>query len=228
MEDKKSNLKIIIAIIAVVAVIAACAGVFFFSNGNYKTAVKNFSKAIEDTDNVDKLVEKSMDVKAMYALTKVAEDKDIDFDDDKEVEKAFKKEYKEAKKDDYEDLQDDMKEAVKMYAEFYKKLEVKEIGKLEEADEEDGPKFMKTAKVTFKNDDGDEVKFTFLFYKNKIVSFNPEYEESDDDYEYDDDDYEYDDENIVNETNTVDDTNTVDSNTVDSNTVTDNTTNTLN
>ena len=61
--------------------------------------------------------------------------------------------------DDPEDFKDEYKNA---------KIKVDEIGKLKDYD--DDCKQLKKAKVTLKNDDGDDLDVTIIFYKGKMVS----------------------------------------------------------
>ena len=151
---------------------------------------------MEDSDKMEKCVEEKVNLRAWYALNKIEEDENLDFEDEKAVKKAFEKAYKEAKKSDYES--DENKENTKMFFGMLTmytamagddvKVEVKDIGKLK--DGEDDFKFLKQAEFTLKltaGDDSTEGKWRALFYKDKIIMAGPVDDESssDDDYDYD-------------------------------------------
>ena len=159
---------------------------------------------MENTEKMEKFAEEKVNLRAWYAMGKVDEDENLDFEDNEAVKKAFEKAYKEAKKSDYES--DENKKDVKnffgmitMYASMAGdnvKTEVKDIGKLK--DGEDTFKFLKQAEFTLKITAGDnstEGKWIAYFYEDKLVMASPVEDESSrdaEDYDFESSDTEVD------------------------------------
>ena len=203
MENTKSNKKLLIVICAIIVIaIVAIICVVVVTNSAYKNQIKELATVMTDTEKMEKFVDEKVNLRAWYALNKIEEDENLDFNDEKAVKNAFEKVYKEAKKSDYES--DENKNNVKnffgMLTMFTSmtgdnaKIEVKDIGKLKDA--EDDLKFLKQAEFTLKITAGDnstEGKWRALFYKNKLIMAAPVDEgNSNEDYDYESD-YEGDD-----------------------------------
>lgn len=171
MENKKIGIKPIVIGCCIVIVVAALLFAFFGLRRNYKSVINDFAKAVESEEKMEKFAKKNIDFKAVYALQQVSEDEDIDMDDEDEVEKAFKKEYKKAKKSDYKDLEEKLIDSLDEMV-VDEKLRVKKIGGLKDYKH---LSLFKSSEVTFERD-GEESKLTFVFYKNKIVTFDYEYD----------------------------------------------------
>lgn len=189
MEEKvqgtKNNKAMIIGIVAVIAVIAIVAICALLLKPSYKGQIKDFVASMSDEEKMDKFVEKKVNLRALYAMEQMEKDENLNFDDEKAVEKAFKKEYKNAKKADYEKKEyvDSVKSLYKMMTQLTAasdevKIKVKDIGKLETYDE---LKMFQKADFTIEVSSGEnsqEVKLYGIFYKNKLVLFGANSEDS--------------------------------------------------
>lgn len=162
MEKSKVNKKLILIIVIAVLVVAAIAVlVVSLVKPSYKKQIKEFAKACESEEKMEKYVEKYVNLKAIYAMRESEEAAD------------FEDEYKKAKKSDYKDDEfvDEVKETFNYYVSDDTEIKVKEIGKLEKCEEEDMEMF-KVADVTFEikeDDDSEEVDMQALFYKGQII-----------------------------------------------------------
>lgn len=186
--EKLKDKKTLIAICAVVAVIiVAIILVAVFKKPSYKKQITGFVNGMNDSEQMEKFVDKYVDFRAIYAMEKVSDDKDVDQDNEEELTKAYKKAYKEAKKDDYEaeDFQKEVKELYSLMASYKDmmgedaSIELKEVGKAE--DYKDMTAFKQVPfTITLKTgDNSEDMKFMGLFYKNKFVLANPVEEEED-------------------------------------------------
>ena len=174
LEKIKANKKVlsiagtIILAIIIVAIIASQVG------GSYKKTIKNFAKSMSDESKMEKFVDKNINLRAIYAMSKV-EDQD-------NASKEFKKEYKKAKKSDY--MSDDNKESAynffKLFVNDEGEITVKKIGKLQKTDElkilneKVEIKGLKKATVTLEQK-GQEVDAEAYFYKGKLFIVIPDF-----------------------------------------------------
>ena len=173
IEKIKANKKIVaiagivILAIIIVAIVSSIAG------NSYKKKIKNFAKVMNDESKVEKFVDKNVNLRAIYAMSKI-ENAD-------NVAEDFAKEYKKAKKSDY--MSDDNKKEAydffKMYANGEGEITVKKIGKLQDTDELNiltqkiEIKGLKKASVTLVQND-DEIDADVYFYKGKIFLIMPD------------------------------------------------------
>ena len=178
---EKSNKKILIAIVAVVVIAVVAVVLFVALKPSYKSQIKAFGKAMTDSEKMEEFVEKKVNLIALYAIEKLEEHDDLDTGDEDAVKKAFEEEYKKAKKSDYEgkEFVDEVKTIYAFMTALTAgdddvKVEVKDIGKLEDYDEYS---FLKKAKFTLKlskDDESEDVELIALFYKGKIVMVTAE------------------------------------------------------
>lgn len=170
-EKLKANKNLIIGLVAVVVVALIIVGVALFAKPSYKKQIKEFAKACENADKMEKFVKKNVNLRAYYAMQESEEPKDMDA------------EYKKAKSKDYKDDEFVKKvvEAFKTYAEGETKIKVKEIGKMKKTSSDDGllgktlseVKDMKTVKFKMEAD-GEEADCYAFFYKGKILMVMPD------------------------------------------------------
>ena len=158
----KKKLLCILAIVVIVAVVAVA---FVLNHRSYKGVAKDFAKAVKSEDDMEKFVEKNFDAKAYYVIEMMGKDSDLDKDDQAELKKYFNKEYRKAKKSDYEDSQEQLIEAMKHYVSDGK-LKFKSADDPEDVEDF---KLLKKVKVTFEDEDDEEVSYEFYFYKKKLV-----------------------------------------------------------
>ena len=161
--NKKKGISIVAILMVIIAIIAV---IFVVNRRTYKSVAKDFAKAMQSEEKMNKFVEKNFDFKAMYAIEKIGEDDDIDKEDQKELAKAFKKEYKKVKKDDYEDYKDKMKDVMQEFVTEDNKIKLKNVEKPEKFDEFE---LLDKCEATYEDEDGKEVKLDLYLYKNKIV-----------------------------------------------------------
>ncbi len=156
-ENKSKAIAIgVVALVVIVAIVLVLTTLL--GRPSYKTTIKKFAQACKSEEKMEKFVKKYVDLRAIYAMKEADDPED------------FKDEYKNAKKDDYkdDDFVDDVKDSFKKFVSEDEKIKVDEIGKLKDYD--DDCKQLKKAKVTLKNDDGDDLDVTIIFYKGKMVS----------------------------------------------------------
>ena len=207
MEKLKDNKKLLIGICVAIVVILVAIICAVVAKPSYKKQIKEFTAAMEDGDKMKKFAEKYVNYRAWYAMEKLDEDENLDTKDSKAVKKAFEKAYKNAKKSDYES--DETKDRVNTMLSMYTlytamagedkkdiKFEVKDIGKLENGEE--NYSYMKQATFTMKitaGGESNESKWKALFYKGKFVLAMPDEEtdtDSGDEYDFDSGDYDVD------------------------------------
>ncbi len=158
--------KVSSAIVGVAIVIIIVALVFglvtLFSNLTYQSKVKQYVKALEDEEQMDKFVEKNVDFRGYYAAEECENPSD------------FKDEYKKASKDDYndDDFKDEVKEKFKNHYEIEGKMKVKKIKKVINYDDimPTAPKDIKCIVFSLEDEDGEEYTGTMMFYKGKVLS----------------------------------------------------------
>lgn len=168
-EKLMANKNLIIGLVAVVVVAVIIVCVSMFAKPSYKKQIKNWAKACESEEKMEKYVKKTANLRALYATFELMSDADNWTKEADEIQEAFEKEYKDAKKKDYTD-DDFIEDATKMfYVEDYKGIKITKIGKLEEDDDDDSLKGSKTAEVEAEVDD-EKYEGTASFYKGKIVS----------------------------------------------------------
>ena len=181
--EKTNNKKVIIAICAVVAVIIlAVVLALVLKKPSYKKQINLFVEGMNDSEQMEKFVDKYVDFRALYAMEKIEKDEDIDGKDEAEVRKAFEKAYKEAKKEDYtkDDFKKEVKDLYKMYAAYKDMMgegatiELKEVGKAEEYKEMKAFKQV-PFKITVKSgDNSEDLDLLAVFYKNKFILVSSE------------------------------------------------------
>lgn len=173
IEKIKANKKmvaiagIVILAIIIVAIVSSVAG------NSYKKKIKDFTKSMNDESKMEKFVDKNVNLRAIYAMSKV-ENQD-------NVNEEFAKAYKKAKKSDY--MSDDNKKSAyefyKMFVNDEGEITVKKIGKLQNADEINiltekvEIKGLKKASVTFEQND-EEIDADAYFYKGKLFIIMPD------------------------------------------------------
>ncbi len=166
-EKLMAHKNLIIGIVAVIIVAIVIALVANIAKPSYKKQIKDWAKACESEEKMEKYVKKNVNLRALYATMELMKDTDNWDKDEDEIKEAFEKEYKEAKKKDYEDSEfiEDVTSQFMSVAE--EKGKVTKVEKLEK--DEDAPKGSKTAEFTVEFD-GKEFEGKASFYKGKIVS----------------------------------------------------------
>lgn len=173
MEKIKANKKmvaiagIVILAIIIVAIVSSVAG------NSYKSKIKSFAKSMNDESEMEKFVDKNVNLRAIYAMSKVENEDNVD--------EEFAKEYKKAKKSDYmsEDNKKEAYDFFKMFVNDEGEITVKKIGKLQSTDEINiltqkvEIKGLKKASVTFVQND-EEIDADAYFYKGKLFIVMPD------------------------------------------------------
>lgn len=173
IEKIKANKKmvaiagIVILAIIIVAIVSSVAG------NSYKKTIKDFAKAMSDESEMEKFVDKNVNLRATYAISKVEGEDNVD--------EEFTKEYKKAKKSDYmsDESKNDAYEFFKMFVTDEGEITVKKIGKLQDTDELNiltekvEINGLKKASVTLEQD-GEEIDADAYFYKGKLFVVMPD------------------------------------------------------
>ena len=170
-EKLMANKNLIIGLVAVVIVAVVILCVSMFAKPSYKKQIKNWAKACESEEKMEKYVKKTANLRALYATFELMSDSDNWTKEADEIQEAFEKEYKDAKKKDYTD-DEFVEDATKMfYVEDYEGIKITKIGKLEKDDDDDRLKGSKKAEIEAEVDD-QKYEGTASFYKGKIVSIS--------------------------------------------------------
>jgi len=175
MEEKEMKEKLmahknlIIGIVAVIIVAIVIAVVANVAKPSYKKQIKDWAKACESEEKMEKYVKKNVNLRALYATIELMKDEENWDKDEDEIKEAFEKEYKEAEKKDYEDSEFIENIVDQFMNGEEEKGKVTDIEKLEKDD--DGPKGTKETEFTVEFD-GKEYEGKASFYKGKIVSIS--------------------------------------------------------
>ena len=102
-EKLMANKNLIIGLVAVVIVAVVILCVSMFAKPSYKKQIKNWAKACESEEKMEKYVKKTANLRALYATFELMSDSDNWTKEADEIQEAFEKEYKDAKKKDYTD-----------------------------------------------------------------------------------------------------------------------------
>lgn len=97
-EKLMANKNLIIGLVAVVIVAVVILCVSMFAKPSYKKQIKNWAKACESEEKMEKYVKKTANLRALYATFELMSDSDNWTKEADEIQEAFEKEYKDAKK----------------------------------------------------------------------------------------------------------------------------------
>ena len=164
---KKLIVGLICLIIAIIAII--CTIFIVNSNNSTKSVAKALAKAMCSEKEMEKFAKKNIDFKTSYVLASM-DVKSNDINDKDEMEKRIKEYLKDVSDDDVEEYKEEMINQLKGFVDEDTKLKLKKVNKKEEF--EDSPVCDQVI-VVYEDENKNEVKFTLIYYKDKLVMFYP-------------------------------------------------------
>ena len=165
---KKLIIGCVCVFIAIIAVIAVVVGIN--SKKSFpKTIAKDFTKAVKSDEGMEKFAKKYVDFKTAYVLTSINVKND-EIQDKEKMEKRINEAKKGVDSDDVEEYRDKMIQDLKDFVDEDVKLKVKKVNKIEEFK---ASPVCDQVTVVYTDENGDDVEYVFIYYKDKLVMFGP-------------------------------------------------------
>ena len=167
--NKKIILGIILGLIAAIVIIVVSVVAITGGKSSTKKVAKDFAKAVKSEEAMEKFAKKNINFKYLYAFSEMKIN--VNKKSEKsELEKQFKDILENVDEEDVEEYKELYLNGFKKYVDEDGKLKFKKAGK---AKEYDANPILKLMIAEYEDEEGEEVKYGFLFYKEKLIMFAP-------------------------------------------------------